>query len=491
MEIRIGDMWYHPEDMTFTKSPGSAGDAACEGGFDRTSSGIRIDVTAPTQLGVLLNDRCNLKCTYCSEDSGRTGGEVGFGTFRTVFDNLVSRYVGRFSQTPGGQPGFDLAITGGGEPTLDWGLFTRVVDHARGTAAACGVHLTVHLTTNAAYMCPEKLDYIADNVDRVLVSYDGLPEVHDRNRPGHVGGSSASVEDAMRHLRSRGKPFSVRTVLAPSDFGRLREMLDRLHLLTGLEDVVWSINPLSPVGRGAGIVSVSETTFYDAFSDVQGYAAERYGFHGIDTPLVAFDEVDVFCGGFGTSAGTPLWLRSDGNLYTCVDCGLDPVGTVVGDRLAFETEYRDVLMEAYLGCYDSAECRSCLAWPICKGGCPAKVVNFGKGSPVRREGCSTLVRAWRAVLEKVVADGECRGWTIAERPGEDRYRLTKAVGPKTSYTRIVLPEWKDGPVPSADGPVHATHGLRVGDNAVVRTGDGRVRCLFGACPGRSPSRPSS
>ncbi|HBP20564.1 MAG TPA: hypothetical protein DEA08_22590, partial [Planctomycetes bacterium] len=164
------------------------------------------------RLSLILTHQCDLACSYCyaGEKSARDMPlEVGEQALERAFATLApdeALHLGFF----------------GGEPLLAWERLVPLAQRARAMAAARGVELDLHLTSNGTHLSDEVLaEGLALGI-RFTVSMDGLPEVHDRFRPRRGGQpSSAAALAAIARLVAADAPFSVVSVVRPETVARL------------------------------------------------------------------------------------------------------------------------------------------------------------------------------------------------------------------------------------------------------------------------------
>ena len=85
----------------------------------------------------MLTNLCNLRCTYCYAEGGERPiqnmpHELAFQTIDLAAANAEKA----------GRSHFALVFHGGGEPTQNWDLLTRSVDHAKSKPLQCGISMS-------------------------------------------------------------------------------------------------------------------------------------------------------------------------------------------------------------------------------------------------------------------------------------------------------------------------------------------------------------
>lgn len=159
-----------------------------------------------TQCGISLTDRCQLRCSYCSNSSEGSGRTLDIRQVSAFIDNMVEWR----SRTDAKEP-FRISFTGDGEPTLEWEIFEASVHHARDVTDDAGLETHLYLTTNGV-MDDRKRDFIASEFDDILISYDGDPSLNAEHRPRSDGSDvSVIVEQTIESVSGRNPHTSIRS----------------------------------------------------------------------------------------------------------------------------------------------------------------------------------------------------------------------------------------------------------------------------------------
>jgi len=116
----------------------------------------------------LTND-CNLNCGYCFE----THKNNTYMTVETAIKILEKSY----KEVPFDKGTFTINLFGG-EPFLNWEVIKSLVDYTNEKK----YNVKYGVTTNLTILTDEMIDYIDDNDIMLLVSIDGLKEIHNENR---------------------------------------------------------------------------------------------------------------------------------------------------------------------------------------------------------------------------------------------------------------------------------------------------------------------
>lgn len=157
---------------------------------------------APVLKSLCLNicHDCDLRCRYCFASTGSFGGKRSMMSFETgaaALDYLL---------THSGARRFLEVDFFGGEPLLNIDVVKRLVAYGREREKEFGKTLRFTFTTNCVGLTPEITAWAEDNNVSVVLSHDGRPEVHDRQRvfPGGKG-SYDRVTENIKYFLSQNK----------------------------------------------------------------------------------------------------------------------------------------------------------------------------------------------------------------------------------------------------------------------------------------------
>ena len=120
---------------------------------------------------------CNLRCKYCFADTGEyhmhSRSLLSAETGKKALDWLVAH--------SGHRKNLEVDFFGG-EPLMNFEVIKEVVAYGRELEKRHGKVFKFTTTTNAVLMNDEIIDFLNREMDNVVISIDGRPEVHDRMR---------------------------------------------------------------------------------------------------------------------------------------------------------------------------------------------------------------------------------------------------------------------------------------------------------------------
>ena len=176
----------------------------------------------PANLTLFLTSDCNLACRYCYGDGGDRQTtmplEVGMEAIDLMFLNAAKS----------GARQVQLGFHGGGEPIVKRGRLVELVEHARKLSNRRRIGLQIGISTNGV-MSRQSAEWVAANITQLNVSFDGPPEVQNRQRPFKNGAASyGRVKSTLRFWESRRKRYSIRGTITRCSQGRIPEIVGHL-----------------------------------------------------------------------------------------------------------------------------------------------------------------------------------------------------------------------------------------------------------------------
>lgn len=361
-------------------------------------------------ISFFLTTKCRLRCKYCYNQEERERLEerslplhIAKAGIDEYFKNNESRHI-RFY--------------GPGEPTEEFELMRNITEYARQQAGETAV--TTELQTNGTF-CAEVRDWILDNINIVWISFDGMPEFHDTQRPfADDVPSSPIIEDnirwLLRHKQNRNLMIGGRVTVTDLNNNHHKQMVNYFRSM-GI-DYVWSDPEFPPVGK---------KPFYNDWS-----AQEKYHFD-MDKYVTNYIEAYRYAKQFGMFYGSFLICNFDAETkVNCRSCTpvphLTPDGYVSAcDLVVFGSEANH--MESFIyGKYDEQEnrfiyfpervkalqdrnadnlqhCRFCPALLHCSGYCPGEVLNeTGKLDGVKPAACKAVRRLFNELYPEIKSD---------------------------------------------------------------------------------------
>ena len=351
-------------------------------------------LTIVTSLG------CNFDCPYCFE--AKHPSIMDDAVVDAVLE-LLDLQLPRIST-------FNVTWFGG-EPLVGKRPLLQLSDEFIARCDAAGVTYSAAITTNGYLLDEETCVQLRDRrVTNVQVCLDGPPEVHDRMRPLQNGGSTfwrivRNLRHAVNYL-----PISVRMNVDTENILQAEELM-RILDSEGLSGKV-GVYPGQIVGVRDAAMAPSATYRPACFSNADFARAElaftelaaKYGFgdpslpRPSGAPCTAVRKNEVVVG-------------SEGELYKC----WDSVGNrmeVTGSIFDYANPNGRVRRWLDYDPFTNEECRSCVALPVCMGGC----AHHGMDVLEHDNRCSSFRHTYREQVFGFVEHAEQRGVPVSIAP---------------------------------------------------------------------------
>lgn len=166
---------------------------------------------------ILLTQKCNMGCTYCYAQFARSSDRLDKKKLSVVINHILNDKRKKTKY---------FSFLGGGEPTLEWELFTYTVNYILSNADS-NFSIKVNLTTNATLLTPERIDWLKKNKVSVNVSFDILPQIQNIQRPFRGLKESFDVVDrATKELDGKGVKYYFRSTITKSFIHLMPLMVD-------------------------------------------------------------------------------------------------------------------------------------------------------------------------------------------------------------------------------------------------------------------------
>jgi uncharacterized protein len=349
----------------------------------------------PTMAVLLMTSACNLRCTYCYARGGEDPSlRMTFPLARAVID--AAHKNARILE----QDHFSLSFHGGGEPTLNWEVLTAAVDHARSKDLPCHVSLA----TNGVWTDRQR-EYLLQNVNGLSLSFDGIREVQDAQRPLANGkGSFDAVRETIRALDAAKFPYGIRLTTTVDSSDRLPECIAFLCAETACPSL--QVEPCYTSARGTYSDPTPEQADRFIHAVLQSYeitaTAKRTFFYSGARPW-------VIAGSFCRAPEDALVVTPEGDVVTCFEThdrrhALTSYFTI-GHASPEGVEVDSMKVRAFADQQRErrAECEGCFCYWHCGGDCASRCMASPAPDRVR---CRVNRALTRELLAWYIAFGE-------------------------------------------------------------------------------------
>jgi len=259
----------------------------------------------PKSVVLLMTNRCNLRCTYCYAAAGEKRREdmplnLAFHAVDIAAANALKSQMASF----------DLVFHGGGEPTQHWSVLTQTISYARKKP----IHCNISVSSNGVWSEKQR-NYLLENLDGLSLSFDGLQEVQDAQRPTAGGGSSfACVMKTIKAMDKKKFPYNIRITWTRQHAKAFAESVRFFCTETGCRKI--QVEPAFHPGR-AGWKNPNPQEadlFITTFKEALDVARSR----GAELMYAGARPWMTLCS-FCTAAEDALVVRPDGKLVACYE----------------------------------------------------------------------------------------------------------------------------------------------------------------------------
>jgi uncharacterized protein len=338
-----------------------------------------VNTIKPVIKAMCLNmtHDCNLRCEYCFASQGTYNGEKAFLSFETgkkAFDYLV--------KNSGNRKNLEVDFFGG-EPLMNFDVIKKLVDYGRSLEKEYNKHFRFTITTNGVLLDEEKMDYINENMDNVVLSIDGRKETNDRMRKtiNKKGSYDLIVDNYKKFISKRGsKDYFARGTYTSNNLDFSEDVKHMREL--GFDKI--SVEPVVAKDEKKYALKKEHVDIlkkeYEKLAEyyIESYKSKDRRFQFFHFNIELEGGPCIYKRSIGCGAGTEyVAVTPSGDLYPCHQF----VGNeefIIGNveegitNRALADKFKNVSVN------DKPACRDCWAKYFCSGGCHANAYNFNK-----------------------------------------------------------------------------------------------------------------
>ena len=354
----------------------------------------------PTVCVLCMTSACNFRCTYCFADGGEAKfSELSLETGKTAIDIAYNNSLEINAEN------FTVAFHGGGEPTLPLKKMQELTSYARSKNKKC----IVELTSNG-YWNDEKAEWILSNIDNLTLSFDGIEEIQNKQRPLVNGEDSFKViMKNIKKLDENKLKYGFRLTVTNKSVSQLSESIEFLCKQTVC--TTFQVEPAFGAGRALNNNQIIEDNkqFVQHFLKAYDIALlhNKYLYYSGARPWVLTNR---FC----TAHDNALVVTPDGLLSSCYEISsaehqlakafhfgkLTSKGNLIIDYKIREKFQKKIQERKEL-------CEKCFAYWHCAGDCPAKTIDANSfENNTFSERCNVNREITKELLIKYMSENE-------------------------------------------------------------------------------------
>jgi uncharacterized protein len=321
----------------------------------------------PSVAVLCMTSACNFRCSYCFACGGETEpAELPFETGKMAID-IAYNHAKEMQADQ-----YMVSFHGGGEPALPFKKLQDFTAYARGK----DLHCRVELTSNG-YWDDEKTEWIISNIDNLTLSFDGIGEVQNSQRPLANGKETFDVVmKTINKLDDSRLRYGIRITVTNSSVKRLEESI--AFLCSHTKCPTFQVEPAFGAGRALTNHQTIENNnlFVEHFLRAYdiAFANQRHMYYSGARPWV---NTNCFC----TAHDNALVVTPNGILSSCYEISgsdhplakafhfgeMSPEGDINIDFTKRETFQNKIQERRDL-------CKHCFCYWHCAGDCPAKTM---------------------------------------------------------------------------------------------------------------------
>lgn len=314
-------------------------------------------------MALSLTTDCTLRCLYCHAEGGDTSEKMP----KEILDKSIEHAFSTCVEND--QKGVRVSLSVGGEATKEWDYLKYCVNQIRIAQNKYGCHAELSLTTNGFYS-DDKREFLVNNIDGILLSWDGPEDIQDKHRPTiNQGKSSAIVKETAKYFKEKARRFSVRPTVSDYSVARMDEILSYFHSsIGGGYDVVFE--PLVILGRAMKFKEVISEPNQKEFIDNYLLAKQKGLEFGIRVKTSAARVNEVFTQFCGAMAIPAFVVTTKGIVTSCErDCCGSSYGYGRYNRGQFIFSPEKIEENKKLSKLEE-KCNGCYVKWHCAGDCP-------------------------------------------------------------------------------------------------------------------------
>jgi radical SAM protein with 4Fe4S-binding SPASM domain len=271
-----------------------------------------------------------------------------------------------------------------------------------------GITSNVSLTTNGV-LNKEKVDYLVKNIQGVSISFDGLPDIQNNNRPlCNDTGSFDAVDQAIKQFDAHHYPYAIRSTVSEEHFNRMKEMADFIfNRYSGIK--LWDVSPVLKVGRAVNMCFDNNIDFCKYYIELENYVHEKYPDKKVTNVVFSYKITDAFC---PTVNNTGVWLDAYGNLTSCHERNTDndtKLGFIENNQVMINKDFNKEALKYYIDNKDNVCKNNCFAFYHCAGGCPMRMQRDEHGTFLDNTSyamCDMVKKYWKHMILTLISTGK-------------------------------------------------------------------------------------
>ncbi len=349
---------------------------------------------------------CNLRCKYCFADEG------AYHAAREMMPLSVAKAAVDFLIRESGNRRVLEMDFFGGEPLMNFGVLKETVLYAKAEAKKRGKKFLFTTTTNGLLLDGEMAEFLNEEMENVVLSLDGRPEVHDavRKTVNGKGSFDAVIGKIKKFVQIRGdKHYYVRGTFTAKNLDFSKDVIflaDEGFDSLSVEPVVTEIEDLAIREEHLPQIGAEYERLCDEYvkREAEGRGFNFFHFN-VDLEGGPCLQKRVSACGAGNEYFSVL---PNGDLYPCHQFAGEKAWRMGSVFTGIErADIRKKFAESCL--FTRKKCGDCFAKFICSGGCNANNFHY----------CGDIDEPYPITCSMMKKRIECAMHVLAERKSRE------------------------------------------------------------------------
>ena len=362
---------------------------------------ILVGTREKSRVTLSLTDKCNLRCIYCSANTGNSAATMDWELAKKTIDVSIEHAKEH------GNTCFEVKFHGGGEVFREYKLMKKCVAYIKQQALLHGFHPHLRAVSNVTLITEKVAKWLKENGFFITASVDGTADIQNQQRPYASGaGSFNSAMRGLKAMKKAGVPFEIRSTVTNLGVKNMSKFVQYVSENIFLGDAGRiHFEPLTICGRAEEneLDSVNSDVFLEEYILAYDLGKKL----GIDV-VCSFDTISYLkerhC---GTSHCTMFCVSPCGAVSSCsritkpTDKGSEVFfyGQYNRDSKEFDIDPLKVEGVIKTASLPLEECLTCFARWHCQGHCPvARYEDDGYCNPACEMVKSLLMNRLRNVV---------------------------------------------------------------------------------------------
>ncbi|MFX1366446.1 MAG: radical SAM protein [Promethearchaeota archaeon] len=341
-------------------------------------------------LTIIPTLNCNLRCTYCYQR--HLDISMSQEVCRAIIKEIKRRIKSQNIKV--------LKVEWyGGEPLLKLGLIKNLSRNIMNLVKENNIFYEASLVSNGTLLNSKTVKILSKIcIKRIQITLDGLPEIHNLNRP-YIDGT-ASFEDVIRGIKKASKRFIINLRINVDRYSikKAFEFLDKmekygiLKIKKNIRPYIAMIGPLTPNCLNTCERAIDPKDWYFYVLKFQQELCKR--FSDIN-PKEIFEYPKIFQKPCGAISEWSVCVHPSGKIF---NCGLEIDNLQLSGGFIWEPYWEHPIYKKWTkyNIFENEQCVICRYLPICMGGCPKHT--FNKESFFKNNAC----KHWYNYLEPTI-----------------------------------------------------------------------------------------